>query len=221
MDNEAIIKSKLDFYNHLSNNEKELLNSGVFEKKFYKGESIHSTVSPCFGVLIVKEGRLRVYMLSEEGKDITMYYVEEGEICVMSASCVLKDISFEIFIEADMNAVLIQISASVFSKLKENVYVENFALKAAVNRFSDVMWTVQQIMFYSFEKRLAMFLHDESIKAKSNVLYVTHEQIAKGVGSAREVVTRMLQQFARDKIVALSRAKIEILDKNALLKIFS
>jgi CRP/FNR family transcriptional regulator len=221
MNNEIFLRDKLSFYNHLTKIELELLHNGIFEKKFSKGESIHGDEGNCYGLLIVKRGTLRVHMLSDEGRDITIYYIEQGETCIMSASCVLREIVFEVFIEADSDVEVIQINASVFSKLKQNIHVENFALKEAVRRFSDVMWTMQQLIFLSFDKRLAMYLYDTSNKHQSNVINNTHEQIAKAVGSAREVVTRMLQQFARDNIVTLSRAKVEILDKKALIKIFS
>jgi CRP/FNR family transcriptional regulator len=213
---------EIKFYDDLTDAEIQLLRNGTFEKKFEKGKLIHNSVEPCRGVIIVREGKLRTYMLSEEGKEITLYYLEKGEICILSASCVLSTISFEVHIEAAEDTEVLQISASCFNQImKSNLKVENFALRLATEKFSDVMWTMQQILFFSMDKRLSMYLYEEAVKISDNVLCVTHEQIAKSLGTAREVVTRLLKQFTLDNIVELTRGKITILDKNKLLSNFS
>lgn len=209
------------FYDGLTEREKAFLLSGARMKNFFKGESVHLSGGPCLGVMTVIEGRLRVYILSEEGRDITLYYVEEGETCILSASCILQNISFEVFIDADSDTSVLQISAAVFSELSENnVHVKNFALQAAVNRFSDVMWAFQQILFFGIDKRLAMYLYDEAVRNNSLTVYATHEQIGKAVGTAREVITRMLKEFSDRKLVIPGRSKIEIIDKKGLMAIF-
>ena len=94
--------------------------------------------------------------------------------------------------------------------------MEAFAYRLATERFSDVMWTMQQILFMSFDKRLAIFLLDESASLGSDTIKLTHEQIAKLLGSAREVVSRMLKYFAEEGYVRLSRGTVTITDKKAL-----
>lgn len=211
---------KIEFYKDLSDREKALLGQGVSRKTFIKGEQIHGDSGECSGVLVVLKGKIRAYMLSEEGKEITLYYLEEGETCIMSASCVLNCIAFEVHIEADTASEVLQIASATFSAIeKNNLKVANFALKLAVERFSDVMWAMQQLLFFSMDKRLAMYLYDETSKAKSNVLTITHEEIAKSLASAREVVTRLLQNFQKDGLVELSRGKITVLNKGGLAKI--
>jgi CRP/FNR family transcriptional regulator len=213
---------EIKFYNDLTKNEVEILESGTFEKKFAHLELVHNSLEPCSGVIIVKEGKLRTYMLSDSGKEITLYYLEKGDICVLSASCVLSTISFEVHIEAVEDTEVLQISATCFNQIMQsNLKVENFALRLATEKFSDVMWAMQQILFLSMDKRLAMYLYDKVISEKSNVLIVTHEQIAKSLGTAREVVTRLLKQFVLDEIVELTRGKITVTDRNKLLGIFS
>lgn len=214
--------NEIKFYDDLTKEEKDLLKNGTFEKKFLKSELIHNSVEPCRGVIIVREGRLRTYLLSDEGKEITLYYLEKGDICILSASCVLSTISFEVHIEADKDTEVLQISASCFNQImKSNLKVENFALRLATEKFSDVMWAMQQILFFSMDKRLSMYLYEEAIKTSDNVLQVTHEQIAKSLGTAREVVTRLLKQFALDNVVKLTRGQITIVDRNKLMSIFS
>lgn len=215
-------EEEIEFFKDLTNDEKEILRAGVFEKQFAKGELIHNSAEPCTGVIIVREGRLRTYMLSETGKEITLYYLEKGDMCILSASCVLSTISFEVHIEAEEETKALQISASTFNQImKSNLKVENYALRLATIRFSDVMWAMQQILFLSMDKRLAMYLYEQAIKEKSDTLCVTHEEIAKSLGTAREVVTRLLKQFAKKQIVELSRGKITILDRNKLSSMFN
>lgn len=211
---------KIEFYKELSDREKELLSQGISRRTFIKGEQIHGDGGECSGVLIVLKGKIRAYMLSEEGREITLYYLEEGETCIMSASCVMNCIAFEVHIEADSDVEVLQIASAAFSAIeKNNLKVANFALKLAVERFSDVMWAMQQLLFFSMDKRLAMYLYDETSKAKTNVLFVTHEEIAKSLASAREVVTRLLQNFQKDGLVKLSRGEVTVLNKGGLAKI--
>lgn len=211
------IKSRLDFWDKLSEAENNLLVKNITKVSYNKGFNLHSADSECLGVLLIKTGELRVYILSEDGREVTLYRLGPGEVCVLTASCILNSITFDVHIDAerDTNAYLISISA--FSKLSsQNVYVENFAYKNSMERFSDVMWAMEQILFLSFDKRLAIFLLDEMAKTNSTVLNITQEQIAKYIGSAREVVSRMLKTFQSDGILKQSRGTIQIIDKEML-----
>ncbi len=209
---------ELPFAGRLSEREKEDLIAGTKAVAYAKGEHIHSGSENCTGVIFVKKGCIRAYMLSEEGREITLYRLYEGDFCMLSASCILEAVTFDVFIDAEEDTDAFLIKTSAFRRLTENnLYVENFALHTTVERFSDVMWTMQQILFMSMDKRLAVFLYDEAAKKGSNVLKITHEQIARYIGSAREVVSRMLKYFANENIVSLSRNGITIEDKNKLL----
>jgi len=205
------------FWEHLSQSEKELLSSNTKTANYKKGDILHGGNEDCVGVIIVKKGQLRAYMLSDEGKEITLYRLYKDDVCIMSASCVYDAITFDVFVEAVEDCEILIISSKIFDKLsRQNIYVEAFSYKLATTRFSDVMWTMQQILFMSFDKRLAIFLLDEANKTGLDEIKLTHEQIAKLMGSAREVVTRMLKYFADEKIVNVSRGVIKITDKNKL-----
>ena len=209
---------ELPFAGRLSEREKEDLIAGTKAVIYAKGEHIHGGNENCTGVVFVNKGCIRAYMLSEEGREITLYRLYEGDFCMLSASCILEAVTFDVFIDAEEDTDAFLIKSSAFRQLTENnVYVENFALHTIVERFSDVMWTMQQILFMSMDKRLAVFLYDEAAKKGSNILKITHEQIARYIGSAREVVSRMLKYFANENIVSLSRNGITIEDKNKLL----
>lgn len=214
------IKEHLTFWDKLSDAEKQLLKNNVETIKYNRGENLHGGDKECIGLILVKSGELRVYILSEEGRDVTLYRLSEGDSCILSASCILNSITFDVLIDAEQDTEVLLFNVGVFSKLvKENIYVENYMYKNAADRFSDVMWAMEQILFMSFDKRLAVFLHDEMIKTESNTINLTHEQIAKYMGSAREVVSRMLKSFESQGILKLSRGKIEIVDKNKLRKL--
>lgn len=204
-------------WDKLSQEEKDLLVRHTALLRYPKGAHIHSGEDNCIGVILVKSGMLRIYMLSEEGKEITLYRLYENDICSLSASCVLDGITFDVYIDAEEKSEVLLMGTSAFTELmKRNSVLENYIYKLATERFSDVMWAMQQILFMSFDKRLAIFLLDERSKSQDDVIHLTHEQIAKYMGSAREVVTRMLKYFANEGIVELSRGSIRILDRNRL-----
>jgi len=216
----AYIKTHLSFWEKLSEVEKKTVENNITKVSYNKGHNLHNANSECLGVLLVKSGELRVYILSEDGREVTLYRLPEGDTCVLSASCILNSITFDVHIDAEKDTQVYLINITTFSNLsKQNVYVENFAYKSAVERFSDVMWAVEQILFMSFDKRLAVFLLDEMAKANSSEITITHEQIAKYIGSAREVVSRMLKVFESQGIVELSRGSINIISKEKLKKI--
>lgn len=167
------------------------------------------------GVFFIRSGCLRVYLLSEKGKDITLYRLYAGDMCMLSASCVLQSITFDVMIDAEEDSECYVISGPAFVSVSEaNPKIKIFSLETAISRFSDVMWVMQQILFMSMDQRLAIFLSDESKRLGSDTIPFTHEQIAKYMGSAREVVTRMLKYFASEGLVEVSRGGVKILDKN-------
>jgi len=207
-----------DFWAHLTEEEKIFVCQNTEFVTYHPGQNIHSADTRCVGVLFVKSGCLRVYIMSEEGKEVTLYRVAAGEVCILSASCVLTEITFDVYIDAEEYSEVVVLNAFAFAKMiDKNIYVENFANKMKAIRFSDVMWTMQQILFFSFDKRLAIFLYEELIK-NGPIVRFSHMEIAKYLGSAREVVSRMLKYFENEGIVKVSRKEIEIIDKKKLME---
>lgn len=215
-----LISKSLPFWGNLTEYERNLIISDSKSVHFNKGKSIYYGKNECIGLIIVKNGTIRTSIISDEGKEITLYRLENKDVCILSASCVLETIDFDIFVNAEIDCDIIQISSSTFSYIySNNIYVELFSYKLATERFSDVMWTMQQILFKSIDKRLASFLIDESKKINSLDIKITHEQIAINLGSAREVISRMLKYFSKEGYVNLSRGTIHIKDKKALMSI--
>lgn len=218
-DYETILKNNFSFWSSLTQKEKLFIINNTTTVTYPKGTSLHSGKTGCIGVIFIKTGILRTYLLSDQLKEVTLYRLFENDTCIFSASCILKAITFDVFIEAEQDCEILLINISAFEKLaKENIYVELFSCKLALERFSDVMWSIQQILFMNLDKRLAIFLYDETVKQKSNSILITHNQIAKNIASAREAVTRMLKYFRDESVIEVSRGKILIKDKDKLKK---
>ncbi len=213
---EPIFRESFPFWNKISEDERDYICENSFALSYPKGTTVHDGTE-CSGVFFVRSGCLRVYIMSDEGKDVTLYRLHSGDMCMLAASCVLQSITFDILIDAEENSECYIVSGSVFASVAENnPDIKIFALETAVNRFSDVMWVMQQILFMSMDKRLAIFLSDESTRTGSDVITLTHEQIAKYMGSAREVVSRTLKYFSNEGIVDVSRKGVRILDMKRL-----
>ena len=205
------------FWDKLTDSDRELLCRYTVHKNYPRGMNIHGGDGECIGAIVVKSGCVRAYMLSEEGREITLYRLYPGDICMLSASCVIKAITFDVMVDADTDCDCFILNGKTFSEVAErNLYAKNFALETAVGRFSDVMWVMQQILFMSFDRRLAIFLTDELAKNDGDTVKLTNEQIAKYMGSAREVVSRMMKHFTTEGIVERTRDGVKILDKAKL-----
>ncbi|MCD2491365.1 Crp/Fnr family transcriptional regulator [Lacrimispora sp. NSJ-141] len=213
----SILQTGFSFWEHLSEEEKEILAASCSIVQFEKETLIHRNDEMCIGMLLVLSGQIRTYILSDDGREVTLYRLFKGDTCILSASCVLDAVVFDVLIESVEPTEALLVPLPAFHQLMtQNVYVELFAYKLSTERFSDVMWTVQQILFMGADKRLAIFLWDEVAKTGEDTVSYTHDQIARYIGSAREVVSRMLKYFSGEGIVSLSRGKIRILDRSRL-----
>ncbi len=204
------------FWGDITEDDRKFLCENSSSVFFEAGTNIHNSCS-CSGIIYVKTGFLRVYIMSDDGRDITLYRLHPGDICVLSASCVLKTITFDVFVDAEEDSQCFVIDGSAFAEASEKYSeIKIFTLEVAVSRFSEVMWVMEQIHFMSMDKRLAIFLYEEITRIDTDTVRLTHALIAKYMGSAREVVSRMLKYFANEGIVELSRKGVKILNKKKL-----
>jgi len=185
-----------------------------------KGTHIHDSSTECLGLVIVRSGQLRAYVLSEDGREITIGRLFEYDVSLLSASCVMPDLQMNAMIEAEKDTQFWSIPACLFKNLvDESLAVANYANSHISGNFSELMWLMEQIMWKSFDKRLAAFLLEEVAIEGNPELKITHERIANHMGTAREVVTRMLRYFQGEGMVKLTRGAIEITDKSKLQKL--
>lgn len=204
-------------YHKLTEAEQQMLSRVVIEKTAEKGTILHMGMKDCIGLLVIKSGQIRAYITSEEGREITIYRLFDHDVCVLSASCIMNSIQFDITISVEKDAEFFVIPAGTFKKLMDqSLVVSNYMNQVMGTRLSEVMWLIEQVMWKSFDKRLAQFLIEESALEESKMLKITHEKIAAHMGSAREVVTRMLKYFQTEGLVKLSRGTIEIIDYEEL-----
>lgn len=207
----------LPVWKQLTPAQQKTLERVVVAKKISKGTMVHDGDNDCMGMIFVQSGQLRAYSLSEEGREVTLYRLFERDVCLFSASCVMRSIQFEVFIAAEKDSQILVIPPWVYKEIvEESAPFANFANEIMATRFSDVMWRMEQIMWKSMDKRLAAFLLEEANLEGSDTLAITHETIANHLGTAREVVTRMLRYFQSEGIVKLTRGVIELTDKKAL-----
>jgi len=211
------ISNKLEFWNSLNTAEQKLIINRSQFVKYSKGKIVYEGLDDCRGLILVKNGQLRTYILSESGKEVTMYRLFNDEICIMSASCALNNMNFDIYIEAEKDSEIFLLPTDVYMQISQNnIEVQKFTNKVTLTRFSDVMWIMEQILFMSFDKRLAMFLLEQSSIENSDTINMTHEDIAKNMGSAREVVSRMLKYFQNEGFVKTERGSIILTNRKKL-----
>ena len=204
-------------FSKLTKQEQLALTDSVTLRKMKKGTVIHGGDEECLGLLVIRSGQLRSFIFSEEGREITVYRLFDHDICLFTASCVMKSIQFDVTVSAEKDTDAWIVPIGVYQRLMENsAVIANYTNEIMASRFTDVMWLVEQIMWKSFDKRLADFLAEECIIEETDILRITHEQIASHLGTAREVVTRMLRYFQSEGIVKIMRGSIRIIDMEKL-----
>ena len=207
----------LPFWDKLTASQQEQIGAVVEHHHVKKGTHIHDSSAQCLGLVAVRSGQLRAYILSEDGREITISRLFDYDVSLLSASCVMPDMQFNVMIEAEKDTEFWSIPACLFKNLvDDSLAVSNYSRSLLSSNFSELMWLMEQIMWKSFDKRLASFLLEEAAIEGSNSLKITHEKVANHMGTAREVVTRMLRYFQSEGMVKLTRGGIELCDLNKL-----
>lgn len=207
-------------WDKLDAQQQQLLLQNSVLRKVPKGTVVHNGNVECTGLILVRSGQLRAYILSDEGREITIYRLLERDLCMLSASCMLSSIEFEITIEAEKDTEFWVIRPEIYKQMMlSSALISNYTNQIMATRFSDVMWLMEQVLWKSFDKRLADFLLQEADLEGSPVLKTTHEAIGNHLGNPREVVTRMLRYFQNEGLVHLTRGTIEIVNRAGLEKL--
>lgn len=213
IDKELYIKKNLSFFDNLSKKEVNNIFSSSSIKKYNKGALIHSKDKACTGVILLASGQLRSFMSSHSGKEITLFKLFEFDTCVLSSSCVYKNLTYDISLEAEQDSYLIVIDSNFFKELStKNIHVQQFLLDFTQDKLSEIMFVLEQVVFLSLENRLANFLVNQYNLNHSTNINLTHSYIANDLGSSREVISRLLKRFENDNLVQISRGSIKIVD---------
>lgn len=207
----------LPIWKQLTKEDQRALEEAAVFRTVPKGTIVHNGSADCIGVLVIKSGQLRSYIVSDEGKEVTLYRLLERDICLFSAACMMSSIRFEVTIETEKDSEIWLIQQEAYHEvMAHSAPLANYTCQLLASRFSEVMWLMDQILFKRFDARLATFLLEESAIEGSDTLEITHEKIANHMGTAREVVTRMLKYFHEEGMVTLSRGGVTLHDRAKL-----
>ena len=214
------MSNRLPFWNLLTDKEKEILKDNTIERTYTKSSIVFDNSSSCLGLLNVISGQVRAYLVSDEGKEVTIFKLEDNDLCVLSASCIIKQITFDTQLVANEDTKVLIVPSNIIEDLAYmNIELRCYLYEKALARFSDVMWNMQELLFKGLDSRVANYLINQYERTDSTIIKVTHEEIANDINSAREAVTRILKLFVQDGLIRLQKGSIELVDVDALYDI--
>lgn len=194
----------------LNKTEKTTFNKGSNIKHLNLKEQLDT--STCPGLLIVKEGHLRVFLITETGREITLFSLTKDDICILSSPCILGDFPFNIFIEAASSSTLEIVPKFIVETTKnKNPNLSNLLLTLVGEKMGIVLRLIDEILVKRIDSRIASFLINSG-----DITDMSHEDIANHIGSSREVVSRILKHMQKDGIIDLKRKTVIIKDLNQL-----
>ncbi len=210
------LRGTLPFWSRLTPEQQSAVADGSEKRRFAAGDMLHRGPVDCAGLYVIRSGQVRAYSVSETGREVTLFRLFERDVCIFSASCVMKDIRFSIFMQAAEPTDTILIPTPVFQRLnRESAAVSNYTNSILSSRLSDVMWLLEQTLFTRMDTRLAQYLL-QRFGESGGKLRTTHEEIARDLGTAREVISRMLKYFESEGMVKLSRGELQLADRKKL-----
>lgn len=171
----------------------------------------------CESFLILLDGRIRVQLVSEEGKEVTLYKIGPGGSCMLTTSCLFSSDEYPAEAIAETDVVALAFSRDIFERTVESsAKFRRFVFDGFSIRLAKVISRMEELAFTSIDYRLAKVLMGLHERGQTQV---THNKLAIELGTAREVVSRHLKQMEKRGLVALARGKITVLDPPALISI--
>lgn len=217
---EELLRNAFPFWESLTEQQKTELCRNTLKSHCEKKTQLHFGGGECAGVQIIGSGRVRVFITSPGGGDITLFRLIGGDVSILSAACMLNGMDIELDMEMETDCMIYTIPKKVYRRLyDESAVVKDYTMEMISEKFSDIMWLLNQFLFSNVASRIAGALLEHRALEGGDELSLTHEMIAKDAGTAREVVTRILKQFQSDGLVKLGRGKVIIIDPERLGKI--
>jgi CRP/FNR family transcriptional regulator, anaerobic regulatory protein len=211
VENINFIKNNIPFYAQLNMVHQEQLIQSTTHRALSRGEQFFTQNDDCSGLVVVESGRIRAYIMSADGKEVTLFRLLDKDICLLSATCVFHNLNFTVYFEVEQDSSIFVIPAGVFEEISRyNIHVKGYMLEQMTSRFSSAMSVMEQVVFGTLSKRVAGFIFEQMVLENSQTLSISHDAIAKNIGSAREVVSRMLKQMKNDQIIQMSRGTIYV-----------
>ena len=213
----SYLSDNLPFFKDLSQEEKTMIYDATHIEEYKLGELVYSKYKACSGIVLVLKGQLRSFMSSLTGKEITLFRLFENDLCILSSACVYQNLSYDISLQAEEDSSLIVIDGNFFKEvLEKNLSVQKFMLEITQSKLSEIMWVLEQVVFFSLEHRLSDYLINQHYLKDSIQIHITHEAIANDLGSSREVISRILKRFEKDNLIEMRRGYIKIIDIKGL-----
>lgn len=222
--NKSEILNQYEFYHQATTKDKQLFNDAAQYVALPKDTYYFRELDACTQVALVGKGSVRVFKLADNGREITLYYVNPGEGCVLTSLCMATQQQYtaSAITENDIEAVVFP--AALFKQWLESYpLIRKLVFDTLADRTIHLMTLIEEITFGKMDVRLANFLLQKFTQTGSELstINITHEQIAIELGTVREVVSRLLKSFENEAAISLSRGKIELLNKAKLEKIIT
>lgn len=215
---EEYLSNALPFWSALTNSQRENIIAGSRSERFKKDSLIYGGIGD-LGVVIVRRGRLCVYTVSQEGREFVIMRLFGGNICMLGSETVMGRSAHITNISAESEVDLIIINSAVYDEIcMMNRRAEFFTRTVINDHMAAIVANVQNMLLVSVERRVANFILEEHERSSSSRIKVTHEQLAKYIGTAREVVSRTLKKLSADGVISAERGVIVIKDLTALIE---
>lgn len=206
----------MEFFKHAR--KKIIKDSNI--KKYKKDSMIFNNSNECLGMVKVISGKIRAYIMSDEGREINLFEIKSNECCVISASCIINKNIFKTNIIAEEDTDIIIINNKILKDIiKDNIHVRCLVYELMNNKMSMILTLMQNMLFNDLTKRLSDFLIKIYERDNDTEINITQEDIAKNIGYSREGVSRMLKKFEKEDLIVLSRKKIILKNINKLKNI--
>ena len=216
---EEYLSDALPFWSALTNSQRENIIAGSRSERFKKDSLIYGGIGD-LGVVIVRHGRLCVYTVSQEGREFVIMRLFGGSICMLGSETVMGRSAHITNISAESEVDLIIINSAVYDEIcMMNRRAEFFTRTVINDHMAAIVANVQNMLLVSVERRVANFILEEHERSGSSRIKVTHEQLAKYIGTAREVVSRTLKKLTADGVISAERGFVVIKDPTALIKL--
>ena len=172
---------------------------------------LFSGSAPCNNFMLILKGTIRIYQTASDGREMTLYRVEAGNLCILSLNSLLQNHAFNAIAETESDVSALVLTADDFRHaMNISEAFRNYVLTTMTERLCEAMYLIQDTAFNHLNMRLACMLGSLFERNHNSVLKITHQELAHELGTTREVVSRILKEFERQNCVVLSRGKIEL-----------
>ena len=208
------------FYEDLYRAERDLLAQQARELHWEAGRVLMEEGITCRNIFWIVSGGIRVYKLSPDGREVTLYRIAPGDTCLISAACIMNSRAFPAIAETEMDTELLVVPAELFRRLlQSSSALQQYVLGKSLERLADVIQVIDTMAFTSRRTALANFLWQRVQETKHPAVTITHQALAVELGTAREVVSRTLKELQNQGIVRLGRGRIHVVDEAALAEL--